>query len=548
MASRSFHDLLLRARDDLATSGRRSHGLVVALLIVHLAVVAPFADADRRRAARESERQRLAEVGPAIDQLTTRLEGLGGQVLAAVEPALDRLPETLAGDLERLEATRWQLQERDRTSDPLAETTAADPALAVARPARGVAPLTLEAAELEQIRRAENRYALLTVLEPIVERAILEPRFAEVERRWQNNALPTLEAAVETANGVLPRLRERFPEGASEWEALTQSLAELRRVGRELEIDAPTRPYWWASEETSETFGLIVAPATAELLRSPLALDQLATAATEVRDRMAGVQGVWRARLERTERGERDLGSALSALGIDLTGFAPLFPLSLGLLLAVVLLRRGLRLRQLAVATRHAVDHGAPDALRGWCLAELSGSTRTPAPPSQAERRAQLRCLGALALGWLWLAAAGYQLHGAPTGGSPDWLPTLLGGGAVLVAALARLSTAQSVAQLLAEPGPGEDFFFDGIETEPVGADPYESSSYEPAGYESAGYEPDGHVPEGPLQERRSESQAAELPNDDDADPQTDALEDPPVADLVEPEDPESDWDTTLRR
>lgn len=455
MASRSFHDLLLRARDDLARTSQRGHALIVALIALHLAVIAPFADADRRQAALERERQRLEEIAPALDQLAGRLEKLAEPPVATMVPILGRLPEEIRGDLERLEATRWRLRE-------VGDETQAEPVLAMRPPTPGTAPLPLGEEELRSLGQADNRYALLTVLEPILERTIVEPRFAEVQRRWQETVLPALANELDTVTGVLPRLRERFSEGNTEWVALERSLDDFRRSAESLRFEPPDRPYWWASPETAEVFELGIDATTAELLKRPLAFDRFATAAAEVRDRVASLRGLRQARAERAQGAEGELGRGLAALGIDLAGSVPFFPIALGLLVAVVLLRRGQRLRQLALATRFAVDHGAPDALRLWCLAEVAASGDSELSAGAAERRAQGRILGGLLLAWAWLALAGWQLHGPPAERSPEWLPTLLGAAAVLMAVVQRLLTAQGACQLLRTEGPGDDYYFHG--------------------------------------------------------------------------------------
>lgn len=455
MASRSFHDLLLRARDDLARTSHRGHALVVALLALHLTVITPFADADRRQAALERERQRLEEVGPAIEELAQRLDGIAGPPVQAMSPALGRLVEGVRGDLERLEATRWRL--RGATDE-----NGVEPALAMRPPSPGTAPLPLADDELVSLGQADNRYSLLTVLEPIIGRLVIEPRFAEVQRRWQETVLPALGSEIDTLIGALPRLRERFGEANSEWAALERSLGDLRRTAAELRFEPPGRPYWWASAETAQVFELGVDATTAEVLQRPLALDRLASAAAEVRDRAASLRSFLLVRVERAHGADTELGRALAALGIDLAGATPFFPLALGILLAVVLMRRGQRLRQLAVSVRLAVDHGAPDALRLWCLSEVAASGRSDLGVTAAERRAQGRILGGLVLVWCWLALAGWQLHGPPGDRSPEWLPTLLGAAAVLLAAVQRLLSAQGACQLMLAEGPGDDYFFHG--------------------------------------------------------------------------------------
>ena len=90
MASRSFHDLFLRARDQFVGSGRWTYLAALALALLHLAVVTPFAESSRIEAETRSERSRLATVGRSADELSGALEAIRSETSSALAPVLPK--------------------------------------------------------------------------------------------------------------------------------------------------------------------------------------------------------------------------------------------------------------------------------------------------------------------------------------------------------------------------------------------------------------------------------------------------------------------------
>ncbi|MEM7588504.1 MAG: hypothetical protein AAF560_34265, partial [Acidobacteriota bacterium] len=109
MASRSFHALFLRARDQFADSGRGLYLAVLTLALLHAAVVTPFVEGRRIESETSSEIERLAEVERGLGELRRSLQGIRQETTQLVAPSLERLSQDLELDLARLEATRRQI-------------------------------------------------------------------------------------------------------------------------------------------------------------------------------------------------------------------------------------------------------------------------------------------------------------------------------------------------------------------------------------------------------------------------------------------------------
>lgn len=459
MASQSLEALFLRTRDQYAASGRRAHLAVLALLLIHLVMVTPWVERQLARSSDEAEQQRFGAL-PEIAVLGSALQEVTGQARSTLEPALEQLAEDLAGDLARLDATVRRLAAAADDGGSEAESS---PELRAAEIDPRDLPFKIQDAErLAAIRDAVadgapgssgSRYGLLAALDPVVEEEIAQPRFGEIQRAWKAGVLPEVEARLGTAAGALPGLRLRFPEAKTEWGALEGALSGLRATLRDVEIEPPSEPFWWASPETARQLEIGIPPATAEKIRHPLALDELLTAAEQTRARYDELSERLERERERTlaaseARSRTDQGFAglLAELGVDLGAVVTLFPLLLGIVLAAVLVRRNQQLRDLGVATRLTIEEGGSLALRDWCLAQLAGRLSDERTADEAWRAGWSRALGVLGLAFAWIAAAALQVRRLDGIDDRRWLlVSLLGAAAVLAATIHRLVTARGL-------------------------------------------------------------------------------------------------------
>ncbi len=442
MASRAFHDLLLHSRENLSRNGRGTFMMAVSLLVFHLLVITPFADAGRRKVDAAADRQRLASVGPGLESIGARLETAQGASMAALRPALEELTEQLALDFARLEASRWRWQE-ERALEAGGEDpgdsgepggTAPVAGLEMASPPRGTVPLDIDEGRRRAFAQAPNRYALLSLLEPLVEAEILAPRLAALERAWKTDALPPLISDLEAVGGEISQLRNQFPEAETSWDPLSAALAELTRQAQAWSPQVPKTPFWWASAESEPRLALGLGDHR-ESLRRPPRLADLEATQQQVRERLRNVYRTWERRQAEIPAADATDGGFL---GLDLDGLSPLFPLALGLLLAAAGWRRSRLLVELAKAVQAAVQQGSPAQLKAWFGGQVAPAQPSTASLERLAGSAQLRLWPWLLMSWGWIALAGYQLYGQPTAEWRPWLPALVGAGLVLLATVHR--------------------------------------------------------------------------------------------------------------
>ncbi len=468
MASRSFHDLLLRARDHFAGSSHWTYLAVLALALIHALVVTPFIAGSRLESETSLQRTRLAAVESSLGELRGALEAVRQETSSMVAPALERLIEDLEGDLARLDVTRRQIAARaaaDRAeagaadAPPAAGTPAAgSPAAGTPLPAESnVQPFLIDDPDrIADLRDARTPEELLAALAPVVDELIARPRYFDLDRGWRDDALPRLEARLDTAASALPRLRSRFPEARSQWQALAGSLNGLSSTARELRFEPPAQPYWWnrsdrlpasggdsfasgalsrlpASGGTNAGVDLGLTPAVVDEIRRPRRLAELEAAADRSVESYSEIVG-------KVAQAKRELGDpATGAFDWLDIGAVAMFPLLVGLVIGGAMTWRSQRLRELGLVTHLAVEHGGPPALKRWFWSQVQWNT----PAGRSAATTWHACVTQTLLGYFlamsWIALAAVQLRQLAAGHQRLMIYTITGAVVVLLAVVHRL-------------------------------------------------------------------------------------------------------------
>ena len=407
MASRSFQALFLQSRDRLTATRRGNRRLLLALIFLQLAVLFPATQAHRQTASQRGTAAALETVLGGLETMGSRLRGAHGQALDGLDPLLESLVDELQTDFTRLGEALDEVQQGASES---AETPDEDSEVS-AGPDTEPNPWSTFL-QAPTIREASNRYSLLTALEPVVEEHLLRSQFAELNEAWTREIRGPMEAEVESLAGEISNLRTRRQEPAASWDDLVAALGGLRRALDDIEFRPPERAYWWASpeEEPELTIGLDLM-AREEVLH-PRALDELRAMVERVMEQRGVLEKALRSDQRRLV--SRSGGASGDQLfGLDLWGISQIWPLLLGLCLALRTVWLSAALRELGVLTSLMVEHGSPTTLRGWLLAEMRrGFDVLTTGPSTA-RACLVRSLGGLVAGWLWIVGASIHVHGS---------------------------------------------------------------------------------------------------------------------------------------
>ncbi len=447
MASRAFHALFLRTRDQLAGSSHWAYLALLALALIHAVVVTPYIAGSRLESETSLQRTRLAAVESSLGELRGALEAVRQETSSMVAPALERLAEDLETDLARLETT-WRriaaeaAEAESADSDPADASTAESPPTNLPALTRSTAqPFLIEDPDrIADLRDARNSDELLAALTPLVDDLITRPRYFDVERGWKDDALPRLEARLDTAASALPQLRSRFPEARDQWQALTGSLTALSSAARDLKFSPPAQPTWWARSETplapdsistnEQLLGL-----TAEIageIRRPRRLTELETAADRSIESYSEIVG-------KVAQAKRELGEPAAGAfdWLDLASVA-MFPLLIGLVLGGTMIWRSQRLRDVGFTTRLAIEHGSPTGLKTWFWSQVQWNTAAGGSATTAWRACVIQTLIGYFLAMGWIALAAVQLRQLESPGHQRLMIYTIGGASIVLLAVAH--------------------------------------------------------------------------------------------------------------
>ncbi len=448
MASRSFHALFLRARDHFAGSSHWLYLAVLALALIHGLVVTPFIAGNRLESETSLQRTRLAAVESSLGELRGTLEAVRQETSSTVAPSLERLIEDLEHDLARLEATRRQIaaQAAVEATDPDAAAVAESPPPPppIESP---VQPFVIDDDDrIADLRDARGRAEQLAALVPLVDELIARPRFFDLQRSWNDVALPRLEARLDTAAGALPRLRSRFPEARDQWQTLAGALSSLSSTARELRFEPPAEPYWWALAGGGEVeLGMV--EAVAGEIRRPRGLAALEQAADRSALSYSEIVG-------KVAQAQRELGDPPAGALEQLDAAAvAMFPLLIGAVLGGAVIWRSQRLGELGLTTRMAIEHGGPPALKRWLWSQMRWGSAATATAAGAWHACVLQTLLGYFLAMSWIASAAVQLRQLENAGRQRlMITTIAGASAVLLAVVHRLVVARRAIMPLEEP------------------------------------------------------------------------------------------------
>jgi hypothetical protein len=461
MASRSFLSLFLQTREHLEVADRTQRFAVLGLLLFHLAFLWPSATAIRHLEQQEAESKALDSILSALEDSSDRLEDSHTEALKILKPALEGLTEKLRLDFLQLDAAVAEVRTAAQTNPEETdseETDSEETAVNTTDHSDENANSWIALVDFPTVREAQNRYSLLTALEPLVDEHILAPRFAALTETWVQQTRAPFEGEIESLLRELTALHPRRNELKTTWDDLIASLGGLRRAILELTFTPPEHAYWWASSEETAELKLGPVATTIEELRSPPALDTLRVLVhRSLEHRRALEKGLHAARQDLLSNAVTRSSVGDKVLGVDLHSLLKIWPLLLGFLLAMVVLYRSHQLRQLGLLTTLMVEHGAPPNLSRWFLAEMCG-TLTPSRPSDpVARRCLLRGLALLSAGCLWITGATLQAHGLAATPLPEvrllihhW-PALVGATTLLLAVLHRLHLNGRLIDLLQE-------------------------------------------------------------------------------------------------
>lgn len=279
-------------------------------------------------------------------------------------------------------------------------------------------------------------------------RTIVEAAYSRAQDAWSAHIRPAYLAALDAAEKGARRAAENAPASVSETANALRSVAdelmakratvEAIRISHDNTVDSALGTDWWRTVEGKGAFADAVAESIAGQMReiantaaAPSAAIQKTLALQQrLRDSLIAQQHLLEQQFTEQRKQLATLSGATGAVPIDLASFIGLFPLVLGLVLGLMMLRCGEARRQAALAAADLFQAAPEDRdTRVWLARRVLGADDTLRPLMVTI----LLSLGAT----LWIVLAAMQVTASPTAPPlPPWTSGVLGVLLVLAAAL----------------------------------------------------------------------------------------------------------------
>ncbi|MCB9928547.1 MAG: hypothetical protein H6844_03900 [Alphaproteobacteria bacterium] len=295
---------------------------------------------------------------------------------------------------------------------------------------------------------AENRRDAYPLMAAYGRDAIVKPAYERAERVWAREIRPaygkTLSAVVQSARNAAASAPAEAAATAADLRAAADALEQRKAaidtvtISHDTHVDASLDSDWWFTVQGKAAYAGAVIASIRDQLDAVLGVASGATADIQrtltLQARLQDEIKTAQDRLKEQFTAQRSQLASLSGFGgalpVDLASFIGLFPLVLGLVLGLLLLRAAEERRQAALAAADLA--GSPDAepaTRQWLIRQALGASGW-LPPA-----ALTLALALAGAAWVWFA--GTQVQGLQP--APVLRPetsALLGSAAITAAAL----------------------------------------------------------------------------------------------------------------
>ena len=459
------------AHSDLAKAHRALLLIAGLLALIHLLTVHPYLRVSREMEAittqRDAEDALLARLNPEIERLRTAQKDAGEQITDVLDRATKRMMEhftrlrALVGKVSSSEETipallagyepsrPVTLRQTPRQIEQMQWTGPTRPQMQMQmrEPRIDVDALKRRLTEIFEALRegAPDAYERLA---QYAKHAIVEPAYASAHAEWIGAVRPAYLGVLGQAERTARELAEQAPTAAAEeadalrsaaddLAAARQTLAAID-IGPDHHIDEALGTEWWHTVEGKEQFADAIALSIKQQMQAITETSTAPAAAIgRIRQRQEGLRVALleqRKALERQfETQSRQLATLSGATGVlpvDLVTFIGVFPLVVGLVLGLLLLRVGQARHDAARATAELALAAPEDreTMRWLARRALGGGNA----------RGTLLLTGLLALGaCVWIIAAALQLKESPVRPSVSGsVATAIGVAVVLAAAV----------------------------------------------------------------------------------------------------------------
>lgn len=465
MSDDIIKSLFLKCQASYESANRWSFIIILALLLFHLLTFSQFVALRKQSDAAQAEHARLSGLEKTVVEVKSGLENLKETLLAPLRGRMDALLEDLRGDFETLDRSVAMIRTRatetftKSSADRLLEEESSRPMMQMQIPLTRRPKRTFDLSDQlkQEIKAAPDEDSLRKVLAPFIGENIIEKRFEELTRFWQEDVLARIKKQIQTIEKKIGGAESQFPQGRSAWEEIEASLTKVDQVASAITFSPPQDPRWWISmSEKMASLSSIQDTVQRKLMEAidrSRAIDDLRAQVSKALAQQKELQSLLQAKMKQLEEDFEKQQAKLSSLNksfgivpLDLNFLVPLFPLILGVILAAITFWPAYRLAEL-ITISDLMAQEDPETVTWKWLRHRVGLSILQAHGEGSEEQIQkelrspkrnlllgawLRCL----LCWIWIAIAAVQLIDWPE--TDDLQLTLYAFAAFFLTALAQ--------------------------------------------------------------------------------------------------------------
>ncbi|MFE4105249.1 hypothetical protein [Almyronema epifaneia] len=414
-----------QARDRFERVGQWLGLAMVILLIFQVLTLQPFISLSRQIAQAQAHSQQLAQIQPSFEQLEAAIEATQ-PYREQINQAADETAQALIADFASLDQVVQEI--RSEAPSAVANPDSAEPAAArlvpVQQPsstAESAPPTELAltptlAAEIQQVNEID---ALRAVLTPYLRSEIIDPRFAQLNRRLEDIGAEIEGKAddILVQTEAIQRQVKAIPAAtplAQQTTALQTQVETIKDRVATLAVRPPADNDWWRSARGKVGVTQSIANVAVEKLL-PTSLETAANQLTQDLNTLLSQQQALQAELAQAialleadfstqQEKLAGLGTPFKWVALDLDFAAARFPLLLAGILSALLAWQSQRLQALAAAI--CFQPAPRQALWDWYFYQTRGLVTGLSLRSLKQVQQNLLPIGLL----VWVAIAAFQV------------------------------------------------------------------------------------------------------------------------------------------
>lgn len=367
MDSDLLKSLFLKAKDQYESANRWSYIAIFICLIFHLMTFTQFISVKKKQSEVIAAKDHYIQMSKLASEIKTDLEVLNNQISKPMKGRIDKLLADLKSDFDALDRsvagikTNATAQFTSTSADYLLNSNLnTDMRLQMPISQMQSKGKTFEINNdlRNKIIEASNPEDLRELLLPIIEQKIIKNRFNELNNYWHKEEVVKIKKNTEKIIKKIDDNNLLLSDESIIWRQILDSMEKVEQVSITLNFIPPQDPYWWTtvSGKLARLSGIREAALQEfqNAIQKSNLIDNLTMKMRAALAKQKELQSSLKERIKKIQDDFNNYQAKLSninktfgIISLDLNYIVPLFPLLLGIILAIHTFWCSYRLREL---------------------------------------------------------------------------------------------------------------------------------------------------------------------------------------------------------